>query len=80
MKQPAAQVQVLTVWLLEVAHPQAPVAQELGKSVVLLQQRALLTWPPVAVQSAAGEDASTLGAASWPASTLAHSLGRTQPS
>jgi len=80
MKQPAAQVQVLTVWLLEVAHPQAPVAQEFGKSVALLQQRALLTWPPVAVQSAAGEDASPLGAASWPASTPAHSLGRTQPS
>ena len=80
MKQPAAQVQVLTVWLLEGAHPQAPIRQEFGKSVTLLQQSALLTWPPVAVQSAAGEDASPLGPTSWPPSTLAHSLWRTQPS
>ena len=80
MKQPAAQVQVLTVWLLEGAHPQAPIRQEFGKSVTLLQQSALLTWPPVAVQSAAGEEASPLGPTSWPPSTLAHSLWRTQPS
>jgi hypothetical protein len=55
---------VLTVWLLEGAHPQAPTRQELGKSVALLQQSVLLIWPPVAVQSAAGEDTSTLGATS----------------
>jgi hypothetical protein len=53
MKQPAAQLQVLTVWLLEGAHPQAPVRQEFGKSAALLQQSALLTWPPLAVQSVA---------------------------
>ena len=76
MKQPTAQLQMLTVWLLEEAHPQAPVRQEFGKSVALLQQSALLTWPPVAVQSAADADASTLD----PASTPAHSLCRTHPS
>jgi hypothetical protein len=76
MKQPAAQVQVLTVWLLEGAHPQAPIRQEFGKSVTLLQQSALLTWPPVAVQSAAGDEASILD----PASAPAHSLWRTHPS
>jgi len=80
MKQPAAQAQVLTVWLLAGAHPQAPTEQEFGKSAVALQQSALLTAPPVAVQSAASEDASPLGAASWPPSTPAHSIGRTQPS
>ena len=76
MKQPVEQVQVLTVWLLVGAQPQAPVAQLFGKSPVALQQSPLLTWPPVAVQSAAAEDASV----PEPPSTLAHSLVRTQPS
>ena len=79
-KQPAPQLQVLTVWLLAGAHPQAPTRQEFGKSEVALQQSELLTAPPVAVQSAAGEEASPLGPTSWPPSTLAHSLWRTQPS
>jgi hypothetical protein len=37
------QLQVLTLWLLEVAHPQAPLRQEFGKSDTLLQQSVLLT-------------------------------------
>jgi hypothetical protein len=45
------QSQVFTCLLWSGAHPQAPIAQELGKSEVNAQQLAIVTVPPEATQA-----------------------------